>query len=232
MNAIVQFIIKHGYSILFAVVFAHQLGFPAPGPLFLLAAGALAAVGNLRLSAAVILSVIACVLADWAWYEAGRRGGHKVLHFIGRLAPDPKAADQKAKKIFAHYGPRILALAKFVPGLDAIAPPLCGTSGTSRVRFLAFDALGALLYSVAYAGLGYVFRHNLERAAVYAGRAGTILAVLVFAGAAIYAIRNLARQRRFARKSRVVRIAPADRMNSTSALATSPTIIEGVNHGN
>ena len=30
MNAIVQFVLKHGYSILFAAVFAHQIGLPVP----------------------------------------------------------------------------------------------------------------------------------------------------------------------------------------------------------
>ena len=231
MNAIVHFVVKHGYSILFAAVFAHQLGFPAPGPLFLLAAGALAATGKLHLVAVVLLSVIACVLADWAWYEAGRRRGDKVLHFIDRLAPDPERADRRAKKIFSRYGPPILALAKFVPGLDAIAPPLCGTSGTSRVQFFAFDALGALLYSVAYAGLGYFFRHNLDRVAAYAGRAGTILTVVVFAGVAVYAVRKLARQRRFARKSRVVQITSADRISCTTTLAKPLSIIGGLTHG-
>ena len=49
MNVIVEFIMKHGYSVLFAALFAHQLGLPVPGPLFLLAAGALAAAGKLGL---------------------------------------------------------------------------------------------------------------------------------------------------------------------------------------
>ena len=47
MNAILQFVLRHGYSILFVVLFAHQIGFPMPGPLFLLAAGALAATGKM-----------------------------------------------------------------------------------------------------------------------------------------------------------------------------------------
>ena len=42
MNAIVEFVLKHGYAVLFAAIFAHQMGLPIPGPLFLLAAGALA----------------------------------------------------------------------------------------------------------------------------------------------------------------------------------------------
>jgi len=33
-------------------------------------------------------------------------------------------------------------LAKFVVELDAATPPLAGLSGTSRTRFIAFDAIG------------------------------------------------------------------------------------------
>ena len=209
MNAIVQFVIEHGYSVLFAAMFAHQIGLPVPGPLFLLAAGALAAAGKLGLVPALGLSVTACVLADWVWYEAGRRRGDKVLHFIHRFTRDPDAHDRRAKETFARYGTPILVVAKFVPGLDAVAPPLAGTSGTSRLRFLAFDAFGASRYSVAYAGLGYVFRHDLDRAAAYAGRAGTFLAGLAFAGLFIYAVRKVVRHR-FIRESQLVPITPGD----------------------
>ena len=152
MNDIVQFVMKHGYPILFAALFAHQLGLPVPGPLFLLAAGALAAAGKLGLVAVLVLAITASVLGDWPWYEAGRRRGDKVLHFIHRLARDPDAHDRRAKETFARYGPPILVIAKFVPGLDAVTPPLAGTSRTSRLRFLTFDAVGAGLYSCAYAG--------------------------------------------------------------------------------
>lgn len=61
---------------------ARQIGLPLQTPLFLLAAGALAAAGELGLVLSPGLSIIACVLADWVWYEAGRRKGDKVLHFF------------------------------------------------------------------------------------------------------------------------------------------------------
>ncbi len=190
MNIVLQFVLKHGYVILFAAVFAHQLGLPLPGPLFLLAAGALAATGKLGVVPGLALAVIACVLADWVWYEAGRRRGDKVLHFIHRLTSDPDFHDRRAKDTFARFGAALLVVAKFVPGLDAVTPPLAGTSRTSRPRFLAFDAAGAGLYSTVYAGLGYVFRHDLEHVAAYAGRVGTILASLVVAGVVICVFRN------------------------------------------
>jgi hypothetical protein len=42
MHTIVPFLVKHGYSALFASVFARQLCLPVPAILFLIAAGALA----------------------------------------------------------------------------------------------------------------------------------------------------------------------------------------------
>ena len=164
MYAIAQLVTKNGYSMVFAAMFAHQIGVPLPGPLFLLAAGALVAAGELGLIPTLGLAVIGCVLADWVWYEAGRRRGDKVLHFIHRLTRDPDAHDRRAKATFARYGHRLLVFAKFVPGLDGVAPPLAGTSRTSRLRFLAFDAVGAGVYSCVYGGLGYVFSHDLDRA--------------------------------------------------------------------
>ena len=195
MNAIVQFVTLHGYSILFGALFAHQLGFPLPGPLFLVAAGALAASGKMGLVSSIILAVVASVLADLVWYEAGRRRGDKVLHFIHRLARDPDAHDRRAKRTFARFGLAILLVAKFVPGLDAVTPPLAGTSRTSPLSFIAFDALGAGLYSTVYAGLGYVFSHDLDRVATYVARAGRVLAGgLVITGLVAFAVYKLSRR--------------------------------------
>jgi membrane protein DedA with SNARE-associated domain len=197
MSTVFQFVLKHGYSILFAALFAHQIGLPIPGPLFLLAAGALAASGRLGLVPSFGLAVIACVLADWVWYESGRGRGEKVLHFIHRLTRDPDYHDRRAKETFARYGVGLLLIAKFVPGLDAVSPPLAGASRTTRVRFLAFDAVGAGLYSGVYAGLGYVFSHDLDHAAAYVGRVGALLAGLALAGLCIYGVRKLVLRHRF-----------------------------------
>ncbi|MFZ2001863.1 MAG: hypothetical protein WAU73_20935, partial [Candidatus Sulfotelmatobacter sp.] len=82
---------------------------------------------------------------------------------------------------------------------------LAGTSGTSRMLFLAFETLGASLWSTAYTGIGYVFSHDLDRAAAYVGRAGTLLAGLALAALSIFAARKLVRWHRCTRESRFVR---------------------------
>jgi len=210
MHSIVQFLVQHGYSVLFAAVFANQMGLPVPAILFLVAAGALAGSGRLSLIAALGLALAASVLADWVWYEAGRRWGDRILHFIYGLAIDPDAAERRSKKNFARYGAQVLLAAKFVPGLDAAAPPLAGLSGTSRLRFLTFDAVGAGLWSCVYAGLGYAFSRDLDRAAAYAVRMGQLFALVAFAGLCIYLGRKLARWHRFIREFRLARITPEE----------------------
>jgi membrane protein DedA with SNARE-associated domain len=228
MTAIVQFIVRHGYPILFAAVFARQLGLPVPAPWFLLAAGALAASGKLGVVAALGLAVSGCVLADWIWYEAGRAWGERVLHFIHRFTPDPEAADRRSKKMFARHGVQLLVLDKFVPGLDAVVPPLAGTSGTARLRFLAFETVGASLWSSAYAGLGYVFSHDLDRAAAQVSRAGTWVTSVLVAALGIYAVCKLIRWRRPTGEVRVVRMTATNPKGS--GLHQPSRTIEGVEH--
>jgi len=231
VNAIFQFVLKHGYFILFAALFAHQIGIPIPGPLFLVSAGALAAAGKLGVVPTIGLTIAACVLADWIWFEAGRRGGDKVLHFMHRFTRDPDFHDRRAKRVFGRYGLPLLLVAKFVPGVDAVLPPLAGISRTSRIRFLAVDAVGAGLYACVYGGLGYAFSHNLDRAAAYVSRAGRLLVGLALSGICIYIASKLVQRYRSFRKSRLVHVAPVRPIECEESLEVPCGILGGQNNG-
>jgi membrane protein DedA with SNARE-associated domain len=232
LTAIFQFVLRHGYLVLFAATFAHQIGIPLPGPLFLASAGALASAGKLGVLPAIGLAITACVLADLVWYETGRRGGDRVLHFIHRFTRDPDFHDRRAKEVFARYGLPLLLVAKFVPGVDAVAPPLAGASRTSRVRFIAFDAAGAGLYVCVYGGLGYLFKNDLDRAAVYASRIGTFLVGLAFVGICIcIAHYKLVERHRLVRESRPVRIVPAHPIEHGGTSAGAGAVVGGLENG-
>src|SRR5271166_3148619 len=166
--------------------------------------------GRFSVPATISLAITACVLADWVWYEAGRRKGDKVLHFMHRFTREPDVHDRRSKKIFAKYGLSLFLVAKFVPGLDAVTPPLAGTSCIGRFRFLVMDAAGAGLYTCVYGGLGYLFSNDLDRAAVYMSRMGTLLAGLAFCALCVYMAHKLVQRHRVASESQTVRIAPAD----------------------
>src|SRR4051794_25056446 len=152
----VDFLLSHGYAVLFAITLVGQLGAPLPGTPLLLAAGALAKTGQLSFSAVVALSVIASALGHLVWYEAGRRRGAAVLRLICRISIEPDSCVRRTEDMFAKHGGRALVAAPFVPGLGAVAPPLAGMARMPVARFLLLDSLGALLWSALLAGVGYL----------------------------------------------------------------------------
>jgi membrane protein DedA with SNARE-associated domain/rhodanese-related sulfurtransferase len=217
MHETVQFLERHGYWLLVGAVLGRQACLPIPANLLLLAAGALARSGTLNLSGAVGLAVMTFLVADLAWYEAGHRFGDRILHFLCGLSGDPESCVHKATGIFARHGVRTLLVSKFVVGLDAVTTPLAGAAGTPLMQFLAFDALGALLWSAAYAALGYIFSDQLESVAGHLARMGAFVAVALAAGFGFYIVRRLARWQRFVRQFKLARITPeelSDKLNA------------------
>ena len=210
MNDILQQLAKHGYSVIFASVFGRQLCLPIPAVLVLLAAGSLAGNGRLNVAVVVGLGAIGCVLADLVWFEAGRRRGNDILHFILRFSSKPDATAARTTQLFTRYGARVLLVAKFVMGLDAVAPPLAGMSGTSRLRFMSFDFVGASLYAGLYAGLGYAFCTQLEKAVAYAGKMGEVLVAIVLLVVVVLVVRRLVAWHHFLRELRLARITPEE----------------------
>jgi len=82
MHGTLEFLLRHGYVVLPALVFAEQVGLPFPATPFLLGAGALAGRGHLSFWFCLALSAISAVLADGLWYQLGRKKGISVLSFF------------------------------------------------------------------------------------------------------------------------------------------------------
>lgn len=161
------FLTQHGAIVLFAVVFIEQIGLPLPALPVLIAAGVLAGTGLMSLWTAIGVTVAAALLADWIWYELGRRRGQTVLGWLCRIALEPDSCVRRTEAFFLKHGPHSLVLAKFIPGLSTIAPPLAGIVGLGLPLFLVYDGLGALIWAGSSVGLGYVFSDRIEQAWAY-----------------------------------------------------------------
>jgi membrane protein DedA with SNARE-associated domain len=208
MNEAFQFLIRHGYTILFVGVLTEQIGLPLPAIPLLLAAGALAAAGQLNLVLALGLAVAAALFSDIVWYELGRRRGTRVLHLLCRIALEPDSCVRRTEDVFARHGARSLLVAKLIPGLSTVAPPLAGIFRMRFPHFLVFDGLGALVYVGIFTGLGYVFSDQLERVAASALQLGTWLGVVLVGGLAAYVLWKYIHRQRFLRQLRIARLTP------------------------
>lgn len=210
MNGVIEFLFRYGYVLLFGWVLAEQLGLPLPSAPMLLAAGALAGTSRMNLALALALPIIAAVVSDILWYELGRRRGVKLLSWLCWISLEPDSCVHKTQSHFERRGEWALVVAKFIPGLNAMAPPLAGASRMPWPRFAFFDGLGALLWVSVYIGVGYIFSSQIERAAsrlVLLGRG--LFALFVF-GLLLYIGWKYFNRRRFIRGLRIARITPKE----------------------
>ncbi len=210
MKAAIDFLIRHGYLLLFLWVLVEQLGVPVPTIPLLLAAGALAGAGKLSFGLCLGLAGMAALLSDTLWFTIGRRRGSAVLGWICRISLEPDSCVRRTEDLYIRYGAKSLLVAKFVPGFATVAPPLAGIFRMLPARFLFFDACGALLWSGSFIGLGYLFSDQLEVVANYSLRLGIFLIVLLAGGLAAYILRKYFERRKFLRELRIARITPSE----------------------
>jgi membrane protein DedA with SNARE-associated domain/rhodanese-related sulfurtransferase len=174
------------YAGVLLAVLANQLCLPVPAVVFLMAAGALAARGYMQASTVILLSVLACLLADGLWFWLGRKWGSQAMRLLCRLTADPRRCSRDAHDRFSRYGLPLLCMAKFIPGLDGLMPPLAGAEAVSPTAFLALDAIGSLIWSIFYVGVGNVFSEQLEIAVGWAKHFGTALALAIGVPCCLY----------------------------------------------
>lgn len=210
MQATFDFLVQHGYLVLFLWVLAAQAGIPVPAIPLLIAAGALAGTGRLDVIAITGLSVVACLLSDSLWFAIGKRRGTKVLRFLCRVSLEPESCVRRTENTFARRGAITVVLAKFVPGLSTAAPPLAGMFGMRLPRFLWWDGIGALLWTLAAVAPGYIFSDQIERVAEHVAITGAWLLGMFIAGVALYVLVKLIRRQVFLQRLRIARISPDD----------------------
>jgi membrane protein DedA with SNARE-associated domain/rhodanese-related sulfurtransferase len=210
MNEIIEFLVRHGYSVLFAWVMAEEVGLPVPSAPILLAAGALAGRQRMYLPLVVAVPVLAATLCDSFWYILGRLRGIAVLRLICRISLEPDSCVRRTQLSFERRGAWGLIFSKFVPGLSAMMAPLAGISRMRWRRFALLDALGALLWSSAYIAAGFIFSGKLERVLAFLSFLGSGLLVLLVTALAAYIAWKWQNRRRFLQKLRIARITPEE----------------------
>jgi membrane protein DedA with SNARE-associated domain len=199
VHEIVGFLLKHGYSLLFAWVLGEQLGLPIPSAPILLAAGAISGTKQMYFSLSLLIALTATVISDVLWYEIGKRKGSAVLQLLCRISLEPDSCVRRTESLYEKYGEKSLLWAKFVPGLNTAAPPVAGMFGMPIWKFLIFDIMGSILWAGSFLGLGWIFSDALEDVALYAERFGFWLFVLLGLGLVAYVVKKYRERRDFMR---------------------------------
>ena len=218
-------LVQYGLLLVFLNVLVEQAGLPLPAVPTLVVAGALSARGELPLAGVVIVAVAACLVSDSLWYLAGRRYGSGVMRMLCRISLSPDSCVRQSELRFARWRGGMLLIAKFVPGLSTLAPPLVGAMGLRPGTFLLFDALGAALWAGLAAGLGYAFATQIDHVLALLVQAGTLALEMLITLLVLYIAVRYWRRRRLLRELDMERIT-VDELAGAISAREPPVLID------
>jgi len=225
MNEALEFLVRHGAAVLFAAVFIEQMGVPLPAMPWLVAAGALAGTGQLSGLVALSAATFGSLVADLIWFYLGRHYGNRVLKLLCRISLEPDSCVRRTQNVFTRYGMKGIVVAKFLPGLSTLAPPLAASSGVSVRRFFLFDAAGSLLYAGSFIVLGIVFSRQLQQVLDALGSLGGGALALLAALVALYIGHKYFQRHRLLRELRTARIT-VDELHGKLEAGEKPLILD------
>jgi membrane protein DedA with SNARE-associated domain/rhodanese-related sulfurtransferase len=222
---LVSLITQYGLLIVAANVFVDQIGLPVPAMPTLILAGAIAAGGALGLSSLFMVAVLACIVPDCVWFLVGRRYGMRVLKTLCRISLEPDSCVNQTQSRFERWGINSLLIAKFVPGLAIIAPPLAGAMRIGWPRFVTLSALGGAIWVGSGLAAGVLFKTQIQSVLVHLDRIGSIVGTVVAAALVGYVLYKWWERQRFYKELRMARISVAD-LYALMEAGEQPTVVD------
>ena len=195
---------KYGYAAVAGLVLIEDFGVPVPGETVLILGAVYAGAGRLNVFLVGLLAFLGAVIGDNIGFALGHFGGRRLVERFGRyifLTPERLG---RATGFFERHGGKVITIARFVEGLRQANGIIAGITGMHWARFLAFNALGAVLWVAVWTSVGYFSGSHVDTIYREATRYDTYLAIavgvllLAFLGRALH--RHLRRRAAHARR--------------------------------
>jgi undecaprenyl-diphosphatase len=185
LNYILDLIARLGhwsYLIIFgaaALECAAFVGLVVPGESIMLAAGFFAQQKLVELDAVIVVGILGAILGDNIGYHLGNHLGREWLLRHGtRFGLRPARLD-KAEGFFARQGAKAVFIGRFVGFARALVPFVAGASRMPYRRFLVYNAIGAVLWTLGCVLLGYFLGASWQVAERWISGTGLIIVALL-----------------------------------------------------
>jgi membrane protein DedA with SNARE-associated domain len=171
---------RYGVVIVGLVVAGESFGSPLPGELGLFLGAFEIERGNLSLGAALAVAVAGAICADNLAYLLGRRAGRPL---IGRLmALLHLRLLERLERHFARHAAITVSVARWISPLRGITALTAGATQLSWRRFVLYNAVGAISWSVTLLAIALLLAAHLEGLANLVGDEGLLAVAGLVAG--------------------------------------------------
>ena len=196
LAAIAPVLDHYGYLAVAGLVLVESFGVPAPAQTLLIVAGIYAGDGRLNVALVALVGFLAAVTGDSIGFWIGRAGGRRLVLRIGHYVGLTEGRLNKAEGFFDRHGGKIVAVARFVDGLRQFNGVVAGVVSMPSWRFLAFNALGAAVWSTLWGGVGYLAGQHINAIYDNVQRYQTYLLIALAVGFALILARWLWKRHR------------------------------------
>src|SRR5580658_3409680 len=179
---------QHGLAFLSLAMFLQAIGLPIPGAVALILAAAQAATGHVSGIAVLGSALLAMLAGDAVMFLLGRRTGWWLLGTLCRISLNPESCVVTSADTFHRRGRSLLVVAKFIPGINTMAPPLAGSMQMGWGPFLLLDLVGCALYIGVYFVIGYLCSDAVAQIILFYERFGHLTTAVVLILATAYAL--------------------------------------------
>ena len=167
---------QYGYGVVAAVIFFESMGLPLPGESLLIASAVYAAThGGLEVEWVLLAAVVGAIMGDNSGYLIGRWGGAPALLRWGPKIGLTAERQTLGRYLFRRHGPKVVFFGRFTAILRTFAALLAGAVGMEWGRFLLWNALGGLTWTLGYGVGAYLLGTQIHR---LLGPVGLVLGVV------------------------------------------------------
>ena len=159
----VGFIEDFTYVGIFLVLFAAGLGVPIPEEAPIMAAGVLAHENVVRWWIALPVCLLGVLSGDVALYWVGHHWGERILDWRMVRYVLSREREERIMDTYRRHGVKIVFTARHVIGLRAAAFLTAGIAHVPFWKFMAVDAVAALVGVPAGFGIAFLFTDQLGR---------------------------------------------------------------------
>lgn len=146
-----------GYFGLTLIIFAETgllIGFFLPGDSLLVTAGLLGSQGYINPFFLGLLLTIAAIVGDSVGYSIGKASGPRLFTREDSLLFNKKHLI-RAHEFYDRHGGKTIIIARFMPIIRTFAPVVAGMGAMKYPRFLAYNAIGGVLWVWSMLLIGY-----------------------------------------------------------------------------
>lgn len=151
------------------------LGLAVPGSTLIVLAGYLVVHGKGSLLGVVIASTVGAGCGDLFAYWLGGRLGQSLLH--SRWGRKNRSARIRAENFLSTHGGKSLFYARFLGPIRGTVPFLAGVTQMRTGFFVSATLISAILWGLAYPGIGYLGGESWQRASSLSSRFGLLISL-------------------------------------------------------